>query len=63
VREWCWLDDNPVRQVKKRIEPRERVRFSTVTVRAPLLETCRGSFDTCLYLVVVLAPSHRRPQG
>ena len=46
LREWGWLDDNPVRKVKKLIEPRERVRFLTDKERARLLEVCRGGVST-----------------
>lgn len=48
LREWGSLDDNPVRKVKKLIEPREHVRFLTDKERARLLEACRGSVTpTC----------------
>ena len=58
VREWGWLDDNPVHKVKKLIEPRERVRrFLADKERARLLEVCRGSVNTYLCLIVVLALS------
>ena len=62
VREWDWLDDNPVRKVKKLIEPRERVRFLTDKERARLLEVCRGSVNN--YLPDRRPGAfHRRPQG
>lgn len=57
VREWGWLDDNPLRKVKKLAEPRERVRFLSEEERTRLLEACRQSVNAYLYLIVVLALS------
>jgi integrase len=57
VREWGWLDDNPLRKVKKLTEPRERVRFLSEDERGRLLVACRRSVNPYLYLIVVLALS------
>jgi integrase len=57
VREYCWLDDNPMRRVTKPKEPRGRVRFLSDDERAHLLDACRSSRCPYLYAVVVLALS------
>jgi len=57
VREWRWVDDNPVREVTKLEEPRGRVRFLLDDERNRLLAECRKSGNECLYDVVVLALS------
>ncbi|HDZ79362.1 MAG TPA: site-specific integrase [Gammaproteobacteria bacterium] len=67
VNEWCWLEDSPMRKVKKPKEPRGRVRFlsedeSTDDVviegeRTRLLKACKDSSNEYLYIVVVLALS------
>jgi integrase len=57
VREWCWMDDNPMRRVTKPKEPRGRVRFLNDDERMRLLEACRLAQCPYLYAVVVLALS------
>lgn len=57
VNEWGWMDDNPVRKVKKPIEPRGRVRFLSEEERPALLAACRESKNKSLYTIVVLALS------
>jgi integrase len=57
VNEWGWLDDNPVRKVKKPVEPRGRVRFLSEEERPALLAACRQSHNKSLYTIVVLALS------
>ena len=54
VKEWCWMDENPMRRVTKPKEPRGRVRFLSDDERARLLEACRSVQCPCLYAVVVL---------
>jgi integrase len=55
VREWGWLDDNPVRKVRRPKEPGGRVRFLSETERTALLAACRKSRAPFLYPLVVLA--------
>jgi integrase len=55
VREWEWLDENPVRKVRRPSEPRGRVRFLSEEERTALLRECRLSRNPCLYPLVVLA--------
>jgi len=57
VNEWGWLEDSPMRKVKKLKEPRGRVRFLNDNERTRLLDACRDSKSPELYLIVVLALS------
>ena len=57
VQEWGWLDDSPLRQVRKPKEPRGRVRVLSDEERQRLLKVCQESPNPYLYPVVVLALS------
>jgi integrase len=57
VKEWGWLEDNPLRKVTKAKEPRGRVRYLADGERGRLLEECRKSDSPDLYCAVVLALS------
>lgn len=57
VKEWGWLEDNPLRKVTKMKEPRGRVRFLHDDERERLLTACKESDSKVLYLAVVLALS------
>lgn len=57
VKEWGWLEDNPMRKVTKPKEPKGRVRFLSDDERERLLAACRQSECPYLYLIVVLALS------
>ncbi len=63
VREWGWLDDNPVKKVSRPKEPRGRVRYLSDEERDRLLAACRDSESSCLLPVVVLALSTGMRQG
>jgi integrase len=70
VNEWGWLDDSPMRKVKKPALPRGRVRFLSEDTtdgiageRTRLLKTCEESCNPYLYPVVVLALSTGMRQG
>ena len=74
VNEWEWLEDSPVRKVKKPTEPRGRVRFLSEDTTGPdgktidgersrLLKACEKSNSPYLYPVVVLALSTGMRQG
>jgi integrase len=63
VREWGWLEENPVKKVRRPQEPRGRVRFLSDEERVGLLEACRKSKNRLLYPVVVLALSTGARQG
>jgi integrase len=57
VKEWGWLEENPMRRVTKPKEPRGRVRFLSDDERLRLLEACKDAQCPYLYTVVVLALS------
>jgi integrase len=57
VNEWGWLDDSPMRRVRKPKEPQGRERFLSDDERQRLLHECKVSRNPYLYLVVVLALS------
>jgi integrase len=57
VREWRWLDANPVSNVTRPRDTQVRVRFLSEDERLRLLEACKQSKSPYLYLAVVLALS------
>ena len=57
VNEWGWIEDNPLRKVKKGKESRGRVRFLSDDERARLLQACQASTNPYLYPVVIMALS------
>ena len=50
VKEWGWLDRNPVQRVSKGRDSPGRVRFLDVVERIAFLEACRKSTNPHLYL-------------
>ncbi len=63
IREWGWLDQNPVRNVRRPQEPGGRVRFLSDEERRALLAACRRSPHPFLYPLVVLALATGARQG
>jgi len=57
VKEWGWMQENPLLKIKKFKEPRGRVRFLSDEEREKLLEACKESQSPFLYTLVVLAIS------
>jgi integrase len=57
VKEWGWVDENPLYKVTKMKEPRGRVRFLSEEERVSLLAVCKDSESPYLYIGVVLALS------
>lgn len=57
VKEWGWIDDNPLRKVTKPKESRGRIRFLSDDERECLLIECKKSPSKYLYTAVVLALS------
>jgi integrase len=63
VKEWQWLEDSPMRKVKKPKESRGRVRFLDDAERERFLTACRESSNAWLYPCVILALSTGMRQG
>ena len=63
MKEWCWIDDNPIRKVTKLKESRGRVRFLSDDERQELLNACLESPNTLLYPIVVIALSTGARRG
>lgn len=63
IKEWGWLETNPLGKVNRAKEPKGRVRFLEVDERTKLLEACRSSRNKQLYLIVLLAISTGARQG
>ncbi len=57
VKEWAWLDSNPVNKVRRPKEPRGRVRFLNDDDLFRLLDACEQSKTRNLYPIVMLAVS------
>ena len=57
VKEWGWLDSNPMLKVTKPKQSQGRVRFLSDDEREALLRECKASNHPDLYLAVVLALS------
>jgi len=57
IREWQWLEDSPMKKVRKPSLPRGRVRFLNEDERERLLKACQTSKNEYLFLIVVLALS------
>ena len=57
VKEWGWMESNPMRNVGKKAEDDGRVRFLSDDERNRLLAACKESQNPFLYTVVVLALS------
>jgi len=55
--EWGWIENSPMRKVRKPTEPKGRVRFLSEEERPRLLEKCKESSNPYLYPMVVLALS------
>ena len=63
VNEWEWLENNPMRKVRKPKEPRGRVRILSDEEREELLKACKNSKNIYIHNVVVLALSTGMRQG
>lgn len=57
LKEWGWLENNPMGRITKPKEPRGRVRFLSDAERDALLEAAKNSKCEALYLIVVLCLS------
>lgn len=57
IKEWAWVQDNPVKKIQKPKEPQGRSRYLLDGERKKLLDACKDSKNRYLYLVVVLSLS------
>ena len=57
VRDWAWLEDSPMKNIKKPTAARGRVRFLSDDERERLLIACQESRNKLLYMCVILAIS------
>ena len=57
VKEWGWLEANPLNKIRKLKEPRGRIRFLSDEERKRLLTACHESNTPHLYLIVILCLS------
>lgn len=63
INEWGWMEDSPMRKVKRSSEPRGRERYLSDEERERLLKACENSDNPYLYPVFVLAVSTGMRQG
>jgi integrase len=63
VKEWGWIEHNPMSKVGREKEPTGRVRFLSDDERNRLLDACRNSRNQQLYLIVMLALTTGSRQG
>ncbi len=56
-KEWGWIEESPMRNVRKLKEPRGRLRFLSDAEREKLLAACKASENKFLLTIVVLALS------
>ena len=57
IKEWQWVDENPVKKISKLREKKGRDRFLSLEEIDRLLNACKQSYNKDLYLVVVLSLS------
>ncbi len=57
VKEWGWMQENPLLKIKKLKEPRGRVRCLSDEERLRLMQACQESSSPFLYILVVLGIS------
>ena len=63
VREWQWLDENPLRRVRKPKEPRGRVRYLNPDELTRLLTACQARKNSVVYTLALLAVSVAARKG
>lgn len=63
IKEWGWVDENPVLKVDKCKESKARTRFLDEEEQKRLLQACKESTTPFLYIVVVIALSTGARQG
>lgn len=55
VKEWEWMDENPILKINKPKLPQGRIRFLDESEKNRLLDACKQSNSAYLYPIVVLA--------
>lgn len=55
--EWEWLEQNPMRKIRRKQEPRGRVRYLNDEERNRLMMACQEAKNDMLYIVTVMALS------
>jgi integrase len=63
VKEWCWIDANPMTRVSKPKEGRGRTRYLLDEERGRLLGECTRASNSAVYPIVVLAISTGMRKG
>ena len=63
VQDWHWIDANPALQVRRRREPRGRIRYLSPEERDALLAAVRQSYEPRLEPLVILALTTGARQG
>lgn len=63
VKEWRWMDSNPMRHICMQDESKGRVRYLSDDERDRLLDACQKSTNPYLFTVVILALSTGMRQG
>ena len=57
VKEWGWMEENPLLKIKKLKEPRGRVRYLNDEERERLMQACKESSSPFLYILFILGIS------
>lgn len=63
LKEWGWINENPVLKINKPRLPQGRIRFLDESEKDRLLQVCRESSSLCLFPIVVLALSTGMRKG
>lgn len=63
IKEWGWINENPILKVDKCKESKARTRFLSQEEQQKLLQACKESTTPFLYMIVVIALSTGARQG
>lgn len=62
-KEWEWIEANPLKRVRRKVEPRGRVRFLSDAERKRVLEACKASDEKTLFPITAIAIASGPRQG